>query len=40
MGGEKGRPKTGPYVLSRAPSEGAASTPTTQDDGQPNSDRQ
>ena len=39
-GGEKGRPKTGPNGLSRAPCKGAASTPTAQDDGQPNSDRQ
>ena len=40
MGGREGRPKTGPYVLSRAPCGGAASTPTAQDDGQPNSVRQ
>ena len=39
-GGGLGRAKTGPDVLSRAPCGGAASTPTAQDDGQPNSDRQ
>ena len=39
-GGGEGRPKTGPYVLSRAPCGGAVSTPTAQDDGQPNSVRQ
>ena len=39
-GGGKGRPKTGPVVLSRAPCGGAASTPTAQHDGQPDSDRQ
>ena len=39
-GGGKGRPKTGPVVLSRAPCGGAASTPTAQHDGQLDSDRQ
>ena len=40
MGGGKGRPKTEPVVLSRAPCGSAASTPTAQHDGSPEFDRQ
>ena len=40
MGGRLGQAKTKPDVLSRPPCGGAASTPTAQDDGQPNLDRQ
>ena len=40
MGGRVGQPKTGPVVLSRAACGGAASTPTAQHDGPPDSDRE
>ena len=39
-GGGGGRPKTEPVVLTRALCGGAASTPTTQHDGQLDFDRQ